>query len=55
MKTMLQHLRKLSGWILAVETTKKGLARPLVRKGIPAVLIGSVAFAGLRRHRARRR
>jgi len=34
-------------------TTDKGSAGRLVRKGIPALVIGSVAVAGFRRHRAR--
>jgi hypothetical protein len=69
MKSLLERLIKLTGQIKTVEavadaphrrrghvpeaTTRKGLAGPLVRKGIPAVVIGSLAVAGLRHHWAR--
>jgi hypothetical protein len=64
MKTLLERLIKLTGKIKTVEavagalhrrrghepeaTSRKGLAGPLVRNGIPAFVIGSVAIAGLR-------
>jgi len=66
MKSLLERLIKLTGQIKTVEavadaphrrrgrvpeeTTRKG---DLVRKGIPAVVIGSLAVAGLRHRRAR--
>jgi len=68
MKTLLERLIKLTSQIKTVEavadaphrgrghepeaTTRKGLAGPLVRKGIPALVIGSMAVAGLRHRRA---
>ncbi|MDX6252165.1 MAG: hypothetical protein QOF10_5525 [Kribbellaceae bacterium] len=69
MKKVLEHLSKLSGRIKLAEdiaaphkrrgrhepeaTTKKGFAGRLVRNGIPALVIGSVAAAGFRRRRAK--
>lgn len=64
MKTLLERLIKLTGEIKTVEavaepprrrrghepeaTSRKRLTGPLVRNGIPALVIGSVAVAGLR-------
>jgi len=69
MKTLLERLIKLTAQIKTAEavadaphrrrgrepetTTRQGLAGPLMRKGISAIVIGSVAVAGLRRRLAR--
>jgi hypothetical protein len=70
MKTLLERLIKLTSQIKTAEavveaphrrrghepeaTTGKELGGPLVRKGIPAFVIGSVAVVGLRHHLAKR-